>query len=145
MKKLLLIAIVALSLGSCKKKETLTPAPVTCNSVSTPLQSEVRVWIQSLASTSIGKIDGELRLMNDTIMLYKRDFFSFNNPQYNFDTTFTINSANIEAKTWLVSMSNDGISDTWDNAADTQIKIWVDDTLKFWGAGTTILNQTDIK
>lgn len=144
MKKILLIAIVALSLGSCKKKET--PAPIETCVTSVNNNVGIHIWIESLASTSTGTLTGTLGFYDKTdtinaLFLYGRTFNENNGTKFTLDTTFNLNNPDINVTTYLVSQNATGI----DNACDTQIKIWFDGQLKYWGAGSTILNQTDIK
>ena len=145
MKKILLIAIVALSLGSCKKKET--PAPVQpCTELPVNNNIGIHIWIESQGSTSTGVLTGTLEFNDDTdlgnqISLFKRDFNQPNGTKYTYDTTFVLTAAHIRAITYLVAQTPADI----DIATDTQIKIWFDGELKYWGAGSTIFNQTVLK
>lgn len=145
MKKILLIAIVALTLGSCKKKET--PAPVQpCTELPVNNNVGIHIWIESTASASNGSLVGTLGFYDKTdtinsLFLYGRTFNENNTNKFTLDTTFNLNNPDINVTTYLVSQVNGNL----DNASDTQIKIWFDGQLKYWGAGATILNQTDIK
>ena len=143
MKKILLIAIVALSLGSCKKT---SPAPVEPCVTTVNNNVGVHIWIESLASTPTGSLTGVLEFKDNSdtlnsLFLFSRPFNVSNATKFTYDTVFNLNAPDINVLTYLASQSSTGI----DNACDTQIKVWFDGQLKYWGAGATILNLTDIK
>lgn len=140
---LFLIFTLATLFVACKKDTKITPN-VSASKVSTT--SQVRIKIETTSSTSIGKLDGYIKLMNDTVQLSYIPFNQSYSLTYTFDTTIVVSAPEINLHAFVFTMKTigGGLFD-YDPIADTYMTVWVDNKQVFDTKNTAIVDNILIK
>lgn len=140
---LTILAIVALSFGSCKKENKLTPE--TCNIPST--LSTVTLHLSNIGSTNQSRTDASFMLLNDAgDTLFNKKLFNIDYPSsFNFDTTININATHILLKSYVFSLYNSNGIYTIDNIADTDVSVNVDNKQVYHNYGSPQITELYIK
>lgn len=141
----LLLTVITLLSSSCKKDKSTSLEPI-CQTASINNNSVMRIQISNTGSTASSKLEGKIWAMNGIDTLFVKELSHLYIGSFDLDTTINVNSSHIEIKIFTISMKNIGGNNfDYDNIADGNVKVSLDNDIKINAYGSNIVVESKIK
>lgn len=130
-------------LFSCKKEKTIEP----CNSSNQVNNNcNMRITINNTGSTTSSKLMGRVLAISDSDTIFDKELNYIYPSSFSLDTTLNLTASSLEVQVFTLSMKNTGGSNfDYDNIADGNVKVYLDNDLKINAFGSNIIIGSKIK